>query len=503
MAAHITIKDRPCGWGKTTEILASYKPGNKYITVLPFLSEVDRMVKGAQRYSKFKMVAPSDNSKTKRESAQTLLEAGDSVACTHALFYSLGTLATQPVSTYVTGFDASDPSDLSNCKTHTKYLLDDYHLIVDEVVDPFDTIKGVTFREFQNDYEDLGLATVEEDGRVVPTPDWEQRFYAGSTTFKRDLFEAAKSGALYLLENRLFVLTIPIELLLRPKTTTIYTYLSEGTILLAFLRRLEKRLAGTADAFTLTVDKLSAAREKDWREDVRAALTIKSIPTLEVFNWAHGGQTKTFQGAAGQTACRSAGNALKKFAGSELRGVDRRRVMLTCARENWKAHIEGKKPLAGRVAKHSRLFGRAAVEFPDKPTGALTYQTTGVQWVGNTTRGVNDYITCSHAVYLYNQNPNPQLLQFLGMQQGTREAAEFTNAYALSELVQWLFRCSIRSGGVNGTGRPFEQRLKATVYIPSDRMRNLLINWLNTGEISSTTPSAQMDGTLGSVKELL
>ena len=39
--------------------------------------------------------------------------------------------------------------------------------------------------------------------------------------------------------------------------------------------------------------------------------------------------------------------------------------------------------------------------------------------------------------------------------------------YALSELVQWTFRSRIREG------EPIN------LYIPSERMRDILINWLN------------------------
>ena len=481
--AHITIKDLPCGWGKSTAIMAGYKPGQKYITVLPFLSEVTRTVQRASSQSKFKIVAPSNVAGTKRDNIEKLLREGASVACTHALFYRLGTLATQVVSTHLVG----SIDDLDSVRVHETCLLDDYHLIVDEVVDPFQTITDVSIREFQKDYVDLGLASIAEDGLVVPSPEWEHRFYAGSRTFSPALFEAAKSGALYMLSDSLFVLTIPMELLLRPKTTTVYTYLSEGTILLAFLRRLQKKLADTPQSFTLSVDKLEPRQEADWRKDVIEALTIDTIPALEKFNWAHGAQMNTFKGVAGDRNCRSAGNALKKFAGSKLQCIDNARIMLTCAKDNWEAHVKGKKPVAGRIAKHSRLFGhpfRLAVSDGGEPR-STDWQTTGVHWVGNTTRGVNGYINCTHAVYLYDQNPNPHLLRFLGMASRSPEAFKFSNAYALAELVQWLFRCCIRSGGVNGTGDRSKPRCKATVYIPSERMRNLLINWLATGEVCS------------------
>ena len=39
--------------------------------------------------------------------------------------------------------------------------------------------------------------------------------------------------------------------------------------------------------------------------------------------------------------------------------------------------------------------------------------------------------------------------------------------YALSELIQWIFRSAIRDGK------------SINIYLPSKRMRTFLINWLN------------------------
>ena len=39
--------------------------------------------------------------------------------------------------------------------------------------------------------------------------------------------------------------------------------------------------------------------------------------------------------------------------------------------------------------------------------------------------------------------------------------------YSLSELIQWIYRSRIRNGE------------KINLYIPSKRMRELLIDWLN------------------------
>ena len=71
------------------------------------------------------------------------------------------------------------------------------------------------------------------------------------------------------------------------------------------------------------------------------------------------------------------------------------------------------------------------------------------------------------------------------MKRNSPEAYAFSDAYALTELVQWLFRSAIRKGGVNGCEEPYRQRERVTVYIPCERMRHLLINWLYTGNVYS------------------
>ena len=42
------------------------------------------------------------------------------------------------------------------------------------------------------------------------------------------------------------------------------------------------------------------------------------------------------------------------------------------------------------------------------------------------------------------------------------------DTWALSELLQWIFRSAIR------------EHKEINIYIPSERMRNLLLEWLNS-----------------------
>ncbi len=95
--AHIRIVDMPCGYGKSLHILRSFDKRQKYIAVVPYLSEVDRFIKDAHKQSGFCLTQPVSGKTHKRDHCEKLILAGKSIACTHALFYRLGTLATRPM----------------------------------------------------------------------------------------------------------------------------------------------------------------------------------------------------------------------------------------------------------------------------------------------------------------------------------------------------------------------------------------------------------------------
>lgn len=78
-------------------------------------------------------------------------------------------------------------------------------------------------------------------------------------------------------------------------------------------------------------------------------------------------------------------------------------------------------------------------------------------------RATNRYADRTTLVYLCNIFPIPPVVQYLS--QGT--TAEFdANLYALAQLMQWIWRSAIRRGEA------------VSLYLPSARMRKLLLDWL-------------------------
>lgn len=84
-------------------------------------------------------------------------------------------------------------------------------------------------------------------------------------------------------------------------------------------------------------------------------------------------------------------------------------------------------------------------------------------YIPSNMRASNEYKDRTAVAYLVNKYFNPFIKNFFS----TRGIEVDEDGYALSEMLQFLWRSGIREGK------------RITVYIPSSRMRNLLIQWIN------------------------
>ena len=83
-----------------------------------------------------------------------------------------------------------------------------------------------------------------------------------------------------------------------------------------------------------------------------------------------------------------------------------------------------------------------------------------------TSRATNEYSDRNCLAYMANRFLNPHLKNFF-----THKGAKVNeDMFALSEMLQWIFRSAIRN------------KEYITIYIPSKRMRELLINWIGDGQ---------------------
>ena len=399
---HVRVVDRPCGYGKTTQLLKSFRPERRYLVVVPTLDEVERIIDGAS--VPFVQPELDRQHRTKRDSLETLLHQGCNIATTHALYMDVAMVARNG-------------------------LLDEYDIIIDEVLDVCAQVEGASPRSFDQFYIRCGYATVDLDGQVHPTPKWEAEIDAVSDTLKERLFRLAKAGMLYYVDGTFFMWALPRELLSSGRSFTVYTYMAEGSMFLAYLK------------------KLGIPWHHDRDPEVDAAFRLRAQQLIEVRRIERLGRTNlSFTGQTNNPAlAKQVSSALRGLRRGPLRDVPLGDVLVTCKKDKWfdKGEDDPEKRRAGPYARGSKMF-------------------EGVHWIANTTRGTNNYAHTSHLIYLYDQNMNPFIRRWLGLG-GDPEAQD---RYALSELIQWVYRSRVRRGE------------SIVLFLPSNRMRRLFQGWL-------------------------
>lgn len=402
---NILIKDYPCGSGKTTRMIKEFEPDKKYLVVVPYLSEVERVISESVDIPFYEPLAGPTT--TKSDALKHLLLFGDNIVTTHKLFNDIVSLARQD-------------------------LLDDYHIIIDEVPEVVRVVSDKNPLSIKEFYIERGFINIDDDtGLVTPTDKWELHQDRVSDTLDKKILNYAQSGCLYLLEKQLFIWSMPSELLSSSLSITILTYKVEGSLLLAYLKRLGYE----------PIIQRDEKFDEEFRQKAKKLITVKRFSALDGMNFSFTAQNNK---CTKSKYCKRVSNALKNLRGRELKGIPLDKILITCAKSNWFEDTKSSKvkPKSAGFSKNSKMFG--------------------ANWIANTTRGTNDYSHCSTLIYLHDQNINPFISRWLD-----ECSREFKDAYALTELIQWIWRSRVRNG------EPI------TLYLPSKRMRRLFQDWLN------------------------
>ncbi|MDB3880498.1 hypothetical protein N9315_05250 [Alphaproteobacteria bacterium] len=413
----IKIIDYPCGSGKTTRMIENFKEDQKYLVILPLLSEIKRVIKSSKD---IEFVQPDENDNkhgTKTSSLESHLLLGSNIATTHEMYERLVPMVKAG-------------------------LLDDYDIIIDEVPKVVEMVTSKSKTSIQEFYLDAGYMDVDATtGRVRPTMKWWQNRDEVSDTLSPKILNFAETGCLYLQEGKMFIWVLPQCILTGGKSLTVMTYKPEGSMLLAYLSKLGL-------PFEVSNDN---QLEEDFKAKAAELITIEDIGALSKNNFSYTGQVA---GMSSSSYYSKVSRSLKNLKERKLVGVDINNILITCKKDAWiktandnNPHTEDedetpkKNIKPGVFSKNSRL--------------------KDANWIANTTRGTNKYIHCSHLIYLYDQNVNPILARWLG-----NSSQDFKDGYALTELIQWVWRSRVRRG------EPI------TLYLPSPRMRRLFEEWL-------------------------
>ncbi len=411
----IEVLDRVMSAGKTTALLKWLKITDKVLFVTPLLSETEDRIKTARPDLLF--TSPESecalvggkwqNSKT--EHFLKLLESGRNVATTHSL--------------------------LKLCdQRHWQQIYNKgYILVLDEELSLIEKFTDKSFEDMEWLIKNNHLLRDPSNGRLtfVDSGEVDGFAYAGVKTLcdKQMLYSASRSGG--------FVVScLPIDIIMCAKRVILLTYLFKGSVLEQFL---SLHGVGWKEFDEVNVPRIKPSAFKDLIEfvDERHVLPYgkSKLHSRKGINLTQSGWAKMTP-----ENVKRVSNTIRNI----FNGVD----AMNCAFATPKQLV---------VRQHGT---RNALV---KPHRYVYKEGKNDLWLYPKCRATNEYAHKTHLVYALDVYPNQSVDAYL-TDMGCNVDRDL---YALSQLIQWLFRGAIRNGE------------KIVVGVLAPRMRDLLQRWLN------------------------
>lgn len=412
MTTKIEVLDAVMGSGKTQGIIQWMlsNPNNKYLYISPMLSEVEERIPQACEALEFAF--PSlDEHNTKSEHLLELLRDGCNISFTHSLF-----------------------SELS--KRHLAEIeKQQYVMVIDEEVSLIEPYKGKYSKGDITSLEEAGHIRVDESslGKV----EWLWESMSEGTQYS-GLKRLCSIDMLYCSKRSrdMMVTQLPMALVESAQRTIILSYLFKGSVMESFLK-----LKGLE-----VVDFTEVVLMKDTAAVLRQAkdlINFKHLPSTNAVK-SYGMSSTWYSTNATKDQLKKLGGAIR----SVYRKVGKENLLITLPKDNTQKTVNNKKNL--------RLV------IPKEVNTDNIFLYCGA-------RATNDYAEKSVALHAYNRYVNKVVKAYLQDYGADFDAVPDDDQFALSEMVQWLWRTRIRND------EPID------VYILSGRMEKLLKMWLEGG----------------------
>lgn len=419
----MSIVDSIMGGGKTTAALQKINRGYglRFIFVTPFLPEVDRVLENTRDFYQ-----PKELGNGKLDSLHDLLCDGKNIVCTHALFLRATAETMQLI-------------------YHGKYIL-----ILDEALEILHEYNSVVPVSKQvNDKTVKWLIKtnslkVDDCFNAVWSGDEEEGFQFS------EIVKFSENKTLRYVRNNLYVEYDP-EIFRTFQQIFVLTYLFKGSMLDFFFKMHDFHYEmlsarGIGDG---KFEFCEYSDEQEMKKQFAKLITIydgpynafgRDNPTAYSIKW------------------------LKKRTPEDIdlikKNMRNYKNAVNAASDDvmWTTSISGgmREKLMQKGFKYIKKLTAEEKKLPEKE---LRRQ---CQFVSCTARATNDFANRHTLMYLLNRYFNPNMQDFFSVRGYKLDEDQF----ALSELLQWIWRSAIRNG------EPIN------LYIPSSRMRNLLQNWL-------------------------
>lgn len=397
----------------------------RYIYVSPLKSEVDTDGRIHKDCKVAKFHSPVvDEHDTKSEHLLELLSNGYNIACTHSLYL------------------------LMNTQHFNEIKKQQYIVIIDEelgVIRDYDIYSESDLDSLIH----LGCVSKQEDDGMLIWEREDSNFDNKSHayyTFKRHV----ENGIIYCAKrkNSMMVVQLPVKLFTVAKRTIILTYMFEGNILSSFLKLKKIDYIPFTD---FVVDKID-------KKDIKDLITFHPIKgkwcAIKNFKLSTTWYTVNGKGNANKEDIYLLQKYIETF--SRQTQCSYKDLMYTFPKyRKWDDSV--KFTTKKTVIKPRGLIDREVVL--DNNKGFEIEKC----WIAVQTRATNIYSHKTHLLHLYNRYPNQSVKAYL--QDYGVDIDD--NVFALSELVQWVWRSAIRN------------KQQIVLCIASPRMEKLFINWLN------------------------
>ena len=305
-----------------------------------------------------------------------------------------------------------------------------YVLFLDEALEPMEPLTGID--PLDAEYVTDKLIRINEDSSV----EWiASEKYHGQFTFLRNMCDKGYlRGAVSDEGAACFVHILPTAYFTSFKDVVIMTYLFSGQILKNYLN-IEK-LPYKRLFLNYKEQMFASKREGTFRRDYRPLITILDNPRMNAI-----GDKKTALSHSwyARNDLKQVSNNLNNFFKNMMKSPANSRL--------WTVFADCKEEVGG--SRYSKSF------------------------LACNTRATNEYKDRTVLAYLVNRYRNPFFVRYF------RYYGVETNndIFALSEMLQWLWRSALRDGK------------HIILYIPSKRMRDLLKAWLDfmAGDVPTET----------------
>tara|TARA_R110002049_G_scaffold2675_1_gene19966 strand:- start:2194 stop:3477 length:1284 start_codon:yes stop_codon:yes gene_type:complete len=417
----VEVCDSIMGSGKSTYIINTLAKSvsGPTIIIVEQRSEVDRYLEGLEGYKTPESIEGGNLTDNFKE----LLADQENIVTTHSLFENWGNEIGSDIDFW------------------------GYSLIMDEVCSNIFERINIGAEDIQK-LMDSGCVAINNGSK----PETVKRGGVKLPNRYKDLNKAFKTRDIYTLQGNEgeihTLLSAPmLKLINRFEKITVFTYLFEGSLLCAYLK-----------LHNIPYSKFSVKDGVmcDYSDDSGAG--VAGLITIHDKQLNFVGERECSKLWMGKKSNQS---KVMKAVRSFMRHsrVDRKYFA-------WSCHKDYRDDIS-HPEFHDKKLQTRIERGDDVPRNGQTFLAQNI-------RGVNHFSHKTHMAYTSNVYINPMVKQFLGAY-----GIDFDeDKYALSQLIQWIWRGCIRNGD------------PLTVFVPPKRMRELLKEWLGVGGQESDLESA-------------